>query len=261
MDSALSEAFPSHSRSDDRPGFTSLGCELGGVDLPPFQADYPKSWVPGLDFHPLQSPTPSTEYLGQISNGAESPPLVSFDGYSGATGFGLTELILPIQSPILVLLMPTPFLMPLQITSPVALSVLQDFKVSQCQLIASTPSAMVTDQAAAAMGSGSMQLRSLLVYTELGVGLLDGRDAKSAVIQIPLIRAQIWLGLELSTGRLSDLQASWFTFYGSKVPMLLFVHVLGSGHADYTTALVDVRRLVESYECQLRCSQVGLSAV
>ena len=43
--------------------------------------------------------------------------------------------------------------------------------------------------------------------------------------------------------------------------MLWFVHVLGSGHADYPTALVEVRRLVESYECQLGRRQVGLPAV
>ena len=123
VDSAMSEEFPSHSRSDDRPGFTSLGCELGGVDLKPLQADYPKSWVPDLDVHSLQSPTPSTEYMGQIW--AEYHPLVSFDGYNGVTGFGLTEIISPSQSPILVLLRPAPFLMPLQITSLVALSDLQ----------------------------------------------------------------------------------------------------------------------------------------
>ena len=53
----------------------------------------------------------------------------------------------------------------------------------------STPSATVPDQAATTTGCGSRQPRSVLICTACVAGLLDDREAKSAVIHFPLERA------------------------------------------------------------------------
>ena len=127
VDSALSDAFPSQSRSVDRQGFPPYvwfradyvyaavsdraRSDLGAFIMMVFEL--PKSWVHGLDIHSL-------EFICQISIGAETCPPEPFKGYNRASSFALTELESLIQSPRLVLLKPAPFLMSLQIASPLS---------------------------------------------------------------------------------------------------------------------------------------------
>ena len=86
------------------------GCQFAGRVLPPFWADYisiavsdrassvpgtcivsvfklPKSWVHDRDMQSLLTPSPTSETMSQISNGAESGPPEPFEGY-GSLSWG-----------------------------------------------------------------------------------------------------------------------------------------------------------------------------